>query len=378
MYALSRSSLMCCSAGPARLRALAVLLAVIVVAGGCATGKTKTTGKVETTGWTESTTKTEPTDKTEAADKAETPVKDVLLGVGKKVDKSREWLGRTFVSVVDATDKAFGDERVEDREQIVRAKVGLRVEVKETEDTKYKFPTNFRIPLPALERRANIFLDFSADPDSGNVTSATGITNDEGTSLSATMLKRLSDTFDLGATLSWKSGANIGPEVFARYDKNWDPFRFYAEQRAFWRTDDGFGGRTKFNFDYVLPDQASYIRWANEANYYEDLYDVGVKSGLSYRRKFYWDIAMSVEAGIDLNPYDGDPKKSHYTDNPEDLDPDKDHYYGRVRMIGKLTPWVEWEVMPGYYYRYEQEDPGRWGIDVRLSFMYESYLRGPK
>ena len=253
-----------------------------------------------------------------------------VTGVLLDGDKRHEWLGRTFASVVDATDKAFGEERVEDREEIVRAKVGLRVEVKESEDTKYKFPTNFRIPLPALERKANIFLDFTGDPDSGNVTSATGVTNDEGTSLSATMLKKLTDTFDLGATLSWKSGANIGPEVFARYDKNWDPWRFYAEQRAFWRTDDGWGGRTKFNFDYVLPDEASYIRWANEANYYEDLYDVGVKSGLSYRRKFYWDIAMSVEAGIDLNPYDGDPKKSHY-DNPEDLDPDKDHYYGRVR-----------------------------------------------
>ena len=39
---------------------------------------------------------------------------------------------------------------------------------------------------------------------------------------------------------------------------------------------------------------------------------------------------------MEYNPYDGDPKKSHYTDNPEDPDPDKDHYYGRVRMIGKV------------------------------------------
>ena len=367
-----RCSFIRCFTGPARRRALGVLLAVIMVAGGCASGKGTTTGKAETTGWTESTAKVETTGNAEATDKPEDSVTSVLLDG----DKRHEWLGRTFASVVDATDKAFGEERVEDREEIVRAKVGLRVEVKESEDTKYKFPTNFRIPLPALERKANIYLDFTGDPDSGNVTSATGVTNDEGSSLSATMLKRLTDTFDLGATLSWKSGANIGPEVFARYDKNWDPFRFYAEQRAFWRTDDGWGGRTKLYFDYVLPDGASYLRWANEANYYEDLYDVGVKSGLSYRRKFYWDIAMSVEAGIDLNPYDGDPKKSHY---PDDLDPDKDHYYGRVRMIGKgWKPWVEWEVMPGYYYRYEQDDPGRWGIDVRLSFMYESYLRGPK
>jgi len=368
MHMHRRCSFIRCSAGPARLRALAALLAVIMVAGGCASGKgtTKTAGTGEITGTTGST---ETTEKTKGS------VTSVLLDG----DKRHEWLGRTFASVVDATDKAFGDERVEDREEIVRAKVGLRVEVKETEDTKYKFPSNFRIPLPALERRANIFLDFSADPDSGNVTSASGISNDEGSSLSATMLKRLTDTFDLGATLSWKSGANIGPEVFARYDKNWDPFRLYFEQRAFWRTDDGWGGKSKLYLDYTLPDGASYIRWANEANYYEDLYDVGYKSGLSYRRKFYWDIAMSVEAGIDLNPYDGDPKKSHYTDNPEDLDPDKDHYYGRVRMVGKgWKPWIEWEVLPGYYYRYEQENPGRWGIDVRLSVMYESYLRGPQ
>jgi hypothetical protein len=369
-----------------------VLLAVVAIAGGCASGKGTTSGKAESTGWTESTAKSEPTGQVEAAGmtgatgttgnaetsgKTEDSGKSVAPAASKR-DSAHEWIGRTFASVVDATDKAFGEERVEDRERIVRAKVGLRVEVKENEDTKYKVPANFRIPLPALERKANIFIDLTGDPDSGNVTSGTGVTNDEGSSLSATLLKRLTDTVDLGASLSWKSGANIGPEVFARYDKNWDPWRFFAEQRGFWRTDDGWGGRTKFHFDYVLPDDASYIRWANEANYYEDLYDVGFKSGLAYRRKFFWDIAMSVEAGVDWNPYDGDPKKSHY-DDPEDIDPDKDHYYGRVRLIGRgWKPWVEWEILPGYYYRYEQEDPGRWGIDVRLSFLYESYLRGPK
>ena len=365
MHAISHSLKPRSSAGSSPVPSLAALLAVLMIAGGCAAGKGATTGTSGTTGTVEATG---TTGNAETTAKEKDSVKTVLLDS----DKRHEWLGRTFASVVDATDKAFGEERVEDREKIVRAKIGLRVEYKENEDTKYKVPSNFRIPLPALARAANIFLDFSSEPDSGNVTSSTGITDDEGTSLSATMLKRLTDTFDLGATLSWKSGANIETEVFARYDKNWDPLRFYAEQRAFWRTDDGWGGRTKFNFDYLLPDGASYVRWANEANYYEELYETGYKSGLSYRRKFFWDVALSVEAGVDINPYDGDPKKSH----ADDPDPDKDHYYGRVRMIGKAwKPWIEWELLPGYYYRHHQDHPGRWGIDARLSVTNHSYLR---
>ena len=58
---------------------------------------------------------------------------------------------------------------------------------------------------------------------------------------------------------------------------------------------------------------------------------------------------------------------------------DDDNAYARVRMLGRIwRPWIEWEVMPGYYYYWEHDRPGAWGIDVRLSVIFEAFLSGPK
>jgi hypothetical protein len=59
------------------------------------------------------------------------------------------------------------------------------------------------------------------------------------------------------------------------------------------------------------------------------------------------------------------------------MEDDDDQAYLRLRMIGKVwRNWIEWELMPGYYYRWENEDTSVWGIDARLSIMYESFLSG--
>jgi hypothetical protein len=289
------------------------------------------------------------------------------------VDKARTWAGEKFVDVVDATDKAFGEERVEDRQEIVRAKVGIKAKVKENEDTEWSVPANFRIPLPAFERRFNLFLDFTSDTDTGNLSDLSAATDEGDASLSATILKKLSDTFDLGATLGVHGGPDVGPEVFVRYDRKWLPWAVFGEQRVFWRTDDGWGGRTILNFDYRLADNNSYLRFANKADYYEELHNADLKTGLIYRRLSRWNVAMSAETGIDYNAYDGDPTVDEFTT----MEDDDDQAYLRLRMIGKVwRNWIEWELMPGYYYRWENEDTSVWGIDARLSIMYESFLSG--
>ena len=176
----------------------------------------------------------------------------------------------------------------------------------------------------------------------------------------------------MAATFDIYGGWDIGPKVKLRYNQRWDPWGLFMEQQVFVRTDDGWGGRTVLNIDYELPDKASFIRLANRADYYEELYDADLKSGLIYRRRFYGNTALSAEAGVEYNAYAGDPETKH----ADDPDPDDDHAYVRTRVIGKIwRPWIEWELMPGYYYKWEQDDPWRWGIEVRLSLMYESYLR---
>jgi hypothetical protein len=289
-----------------------------------------------------------------------------------------EWnalVGQKFADVVDATDKIFGEPRVEDREQIARAKVGVKAKSRERQDTDWTIPSNFRIPLPSLGRQSNVFVDFTSDADASNLSQISPAAEQSGSALSATVLKRVTDTLDFGATLGIHGGPDVGPELFLRYERRRDPWLLFGEERGYWRTDNGWGGRTILNLDYKLPSNNSFVRFANKAEYYQELHEVDFKSGLLYRRRVPGEVALSAETGIEYNPYTGDPGKDIDTD-PEH---DDDNAYARVRMIGRLwRPWIEWEVMPGYYYYWEHDQPGTWGIDVRLSVIFEAFLSGPE
>ena len=402
MYALSRSSLMCYSAGQGRLRALGVLLVVIMVAGGCATGTGTTTGKTETTGKVETTAKADTTGKAETtgtvaitgttgtgepAAKVDAHAMEMTTGSGvapagrpadslkdslTDSDKRHQWLGQTFASVIDAADQAFGEPRIEDQQEIVRAKVGLRAEYINGEGTSYNIPTNFRIPLPSLTRKANLFIDVTSDSDTNDISNVSA----DG-SASLAMLKKLTKDVDVILAFDVYGGFDVGPKVKFRFEHDWKPWKLFAEQQVFVRTDDGWGGRTTVNFDLALPDGASFFRFTNRADYYEELDGVNFSDALMYRRKFYFDTALSVELGVQYNAYSGDPeKKNTYT--PPDTGVDDDNAYFKFRVVGKgWQEWIEWEVVPSYYYKWEQDDPWRWGVDLRLSVMYQAFLRPP-
>jgi len=302
------------------------------------------------------------------AGKPEEQLKDVITDS----DRRHQWLGQKFASVIDAADKAFGEARVEDQQEIVRAKIGVKAEYIQGEGTDWSIPSNFRIPLPALERKANIFIDVTSSQDPDDVSA---INTDSSASLA--MLKKLTKDIDVLLSFDVYGGWDVGPKVKFRYEHNWNPWNLFAEQQVFIRTDDGWGGRTTANFDYALRDGAAFFRFTNKADYYEELHDVNYSSALMYRRKFYYDTALSVELGAQYNPYDGDPeKKNSYT--PPDTGVDDDNAYAKVRVVGKgWKEWIEWEVVPGYFYKWEQADPWRWGIEVRLSVKYEAFLRAP-
>jgi len=349
----------------------------------------ETSGEADTAVNPESTRKAETSSRPDPTSAAKAALKTVV----ENTDKTHEWLGRKFASLIDATDKAFGDERVEDQEQIVRAKIGLKGSYIRTEGTHWSIPSNFRIPLPALQRKANVFLDLSTDSESGSLTSYNLMTSDQNTSLSAAILKKITENINAILTFDVYGGWDIGPKVKLRYEHAWDPWNLFAEQQFFWRTKDHWGGKTSITVDYALPDGASYLRWVNRTNYYQALHRVGLESAFMYRRHFYFDTALSLEMGVNYNPYNGDPEKKHVlapgtastagpngTDAGIDPGPDPgtddDNVYAKVRVIGKgWREWIEWEIVPGYYYKWEQPDAWRWGVEFRLSVLYEAYLR---
>jgi hypothetical protein len=335
------------------IRPIPFLLALAVLAAGCAT--------------------TPAVSVKEAVTEAGQTVVAAGQEVTAKADEHQAAVSRTLADLVDRTDKVFGEPRVEDRQEIVRAKVGIKSTIRENESTGWSVPSNFRLPLPALERKANIFLDITTDTDTGNLDDLETAAEEKESSLSATILSRVTDMLDFGLTLGVHGGPEFGPELFVRYEHRWEPWMLFGEQRGYWRTDNGWGGTTALNLDYRLPGEKAYIRWGNRAEYHEELQDADLKTYLAYRRPFLMGSAVSVETGVDYNPYDGDPSG----DGDPDPEGDDDEVYARIRAVGKAwRPWIEWEITPGYYYRWEHDEPGAWGVDLRLSIIYEAFLRG--
>lgn len=289
----------------------------------------------------------------------------------EEVDTARVWAGRKFVDAIDAADMAFGEPRVQDRLEIARAKLGIRAEVRDNMDTTWSIPSNFRIPLPGIERRLKFYIDLTAATDTHNLDDLGAAADESTATISATLLRKFTDTFDLGATLGVHGGPAIGPELFARYDRKWRPWALFGEQRFYWRTDNGWGGRTTFDVDYALGASA-FLRWANRAEVYQELHGENLESGLIWRwLPPYGGTAVSLETGVKYNPYHGDPEKAEPTTHNDD----PDQTYVQLRMIGKVwRDWIELEVMPGHYYYWQRDEPGVWGVAVRLSLIYESLL----
>ena len=172
-----------------------------------------------------------------------------------------------------------------------------------------------------------------------------------------------------------KAGRTSDPRSSPATTRTGTPGGSIFEQRAFWRTDDGWGGKTKVYFDYTLPDGASYIRWANEANYYEDLYDVGLQ------------VLAQLPAEILLGHRDvggGRDRSQPLRRRPEEEPLPRRH---STRTRTTTTAGCGWSARAGNPGSSGRSCPatitgtsrttrGAGGSTLRLSVMYESYLRG--
>jgi len=297
-------------------------------------------------------------------------------GFVRTIDNGHDAITRGICDVVDATDRAFGEPRVEDRERIVRLSVGPEVELREGTDRTLGVPLSLRAPLPALERRANIFLQVDTaaesltDGDETEVGSA-----DRNTTVSATVLTRVASLLDTGVRLDLflDGGAQTGVRPFARWEHRFDGMRALLEQQVYLNSDVGFGARSIAQLDRVLGG-TSFVRarasW--EAN--GELEGVNQDHALIYRRPApMWNAALSLELGAAYNRFDGDPETG---ETGPAADPDE--AYLRARVTGRVgRPWIEYEVAPALHHPWRHDDAWEWGVTLSLRLLYEDFLRRP-
>lgn len=293
-----------------------------------------------------------------------------------RFDNSRTQISRGLVDVVDGVDRAFGEPRVEDREKNVQLKLGLKGGWISHQSPSVSVPLSLRVPLPALERYANISLRLSSVAEASEGTGEAAASLDRNTSLSATVLSHVVDRVDTGvhATAYWRDGGlQTGLQPFLRWD--WRPasVRFSLEQQVFLQTDTLFGAKSIIEIDRVFG-QVALVRLRNIVEDSQQVAGESVEHDLIYRRPLpSLGAALSVEFGAVYNAFDGDPETGL---RGGVNDPDKG--FGRVRLTGTvLRPWLEYEITPTLYYYWRHKDEMEYGISVMLRAVFEGNRATP-
>ncbi len=291
------------------------------------------------------------------------------------LDDGHEAVCRNLAEVVDRVDRVFGEPRAEDRERTVKGSVGARAEFRENAGPAYAVPISLRIPLPALERRANIVLRFDSVADATHGIEQAGESLDSNKTFSATLIRRRTGELETGARveLYWRDGPQTGLRPFVRWEWQPAPIRFYLEQQIYYLTDLHLGAKTSVQADYVFED-ASFLRLQTSVDGNKETPSVQVEHALIYRRSLAPSGAViSLETGAAYNPFDGDPGTRARGDEN-----DPDELYGKVRFIATVfRPWIEYEISPALHHPWHHEDNLEYSVMFTLRLVARRALPGP-
>lgn len=288
----------------------------------------------------------------------------------KRLDEGRTQISRGLVDMVDGVDRAFGEPRVEDREKIVQLKAGGQAGVRTNHSPSVSVPLSLRMPLPALERYANISLRLDSVADATEGTSEAAASLDRNASLSATLLSHVVDRVDTGVRVNarWRHGGlQWGVQPFLRWDWRLETLRFSLEQRLLLQTDTLLGAKSIVEIDRVFG-QVGLLRLRNIVEDNQEVPGETVEHDLIYRQTLpSLKAALSVEVGAVYNAFDGNPETrarggAH----------DTDQGFARARFTGTVfRPWLEYEITPGLYYLWRHAQEMEYGISVMLRMVFE-------
>jgi hypothetical protein len=296
--------------------------------------------------------------------------------VSREVDKGQAAITRGISDVVEAADRAFGEPIVTDRERSFQAKIGGEVQARENNETKFRAPVTLRAPLPALQRRANAFIEIGSVADTLSSTPEAAAALDSNKSFVAAMITRLTEDVHLGVKLYgfWTDGPQLGVWPFLRWEWLRDPYRVLVEQQVYDRTDRGLGERTTLQLNRVFSG-TSFVRWVSTVELNQHDRGTIYEHALIYRRLFpSRELVLSAQLGVHHNPYLGDP-----TAKTPGAQHDPDEAFFQLQATGKIyRPWLEYELTPAVHAPWNHADTLEFGVTFALRFVYESFLQGPE
>jgi len=287
-----------------------------------------------------------------------------------KIDDVHEVEARYFGLFFEKIDRVFGEEYVEDRERKLQLRTGFETVFNnhgESTDTKAKII--LRVPLPAMKRRFNVFLDIGEAADQlGDVTSPNVTASEKAFSLAAGIVRKIRDDLEAGLKLKLfkKADSLVTIYPFVRFEVHPAPMRYFFEQQVIWESNNSWSTLTDFQVDRRFG-SLIFLRFRTTVAYSFEDPGAAIAHGLITRRSLYEDNGLSFELWMEYNTAKDDPTTT--TDDTV--------VYGQLRLRGRLwRKWLEYELRPIYSFPIATDRKSFFGFFISLSLVWDSYLGG--
>lgn len=286
------------------------------------------------------------------------------------IDGAHEGQAQLIGLFFEKIDRVFGEQYVEDRERKVQVRAGLETTFNNhgtSTDTKVKLI--LRVPLPAMKRRFNVFLDIGdAVEQLGDVSSPNFSASENAFSIAAGLVRRIRDDVELGLKLKLfrQSGSLFSLSPFLRYEKYAGPMRYLFQQQVIWESDNTWSTLTDFDVDRRFG-SLIFLRLRNRVEYSFEDPGASVAHALVTRRSLFENNGLSFELWLEYNTA---------TDDPGVIEDDT-IVYGQLRLRGRIwRRWLEYELRPIYTFPIDTDRKSFFGFFVSLAIVWDTYLGG--
>jgi hypothetical protein len=288
----------------------------------------------------------------------------------EKIDESHARQANYFGELFEKIDRVFGEPYVEDRDRKVQVRAGWEATVNHNGNSDVGALTlGVHLPLPALERRLNIFLEIGEDiRDLGAASIPAFDESRKRFSLAAAVLARAREEWETGLKLNvfWDEGSFASIYPFVRFERKRAPMRYFLEQRIIWESENFWRTRTDADVDRTLG-AGMFVRLRNRADHIFGDPGLQVAHGLILRQLVFSRSGLSYELWLEYNTAPDDPASLE----------DDTIAYAQVRWRGRVwRSWLEYELRPAYTIVIDSDRDPFYSFFVSLTVIWDSYLGG--
>lgn len=288
----------------------------------------------------------------------------------ERIDKSHAEQADYFGHLVGAVDRLFGEQYVQDRDRKIQVRAGGETTFNDdgaSTDTALTFALRF--PLPAMERRLNLFLEVGEDINELGAASKPDFDAARRRfAIGAALLARPRKELEAGlkATLFWEDDSFASVYPFLRFERTRAPMRYFFEQRVVWESDNSWRARTDVDIDRSLGAKM-FLRLRNRADYVLEDPGAQIAHGLILRQFAFARSGLSYEFWLEYDSA-GDEETT--------LDDDT-LAYAQVRWRGRIwRNWLEYELRPAYTWVLGSDRDPFFSFFVSLTVLWDSFIGG--